>query len=103
MTDTREAVDAARKAAHDAVNHILPDDAAQYIGADFLADAAMAAYEAALEKTHVLVPREPTEAMVRAAGEVTIYGGGDIHGNGWVTPTAAPDVYRAMIAASGKE
>lgn len=57
----------ARKAACEAVDHILPGEAAQYIGADFLADAAIDAYEAALEKAGlVLVPREITDAMWEA-------------------------------------
>jgi hypothetical protein len=70
MTDTREAVDAARKAGIDAVNHILPDDAAQYIGADFLADATINAFLSKLSESHCIVPREMTEAMWDAGAEL---------------------------------
>jgi hypothetical protein len=60
MTDHREALEAAREA----IDHILPAEAAQYVDAASLADAAIAAYEQKLEAAgYVRVPREPQRAL----------------------------------------
>lgn len=80
----------ARKAARDAVRRIsvLTSTSATLI------DAAIDAYEAALAKTHVRVPREATPAMAEA-------------GSLWTEGDYAPEyvgnakkVYAAMLAAA---
>ncbi len=57
----------ARNAAYEAVNNVLPSQAAECVGAAFLSDTAIDAFLSELGKAgYVVVPREPTVGMLKA-------------------------------------
>ena len=62
-----------------------------------IANAAIDAYAAALEKTHELVPREPTEAMLEAGWFIISCRHPD---QGAMPRGTEGEAYRAMIAAA---
>lgn len=76
----------------------MPDqNAAEYDR--WLFDAAIDAYLAALSGTHVMVPREPTEAMMWSFNFTAV----DKYNHRNLSQAFARDVYRAMLsAAEGK-
>lgn len=101
-----EEVKAAREAAAAVVlalarketfDDIYDDDAALF------ANAAIDAYEAALSRSHVRVPREPTEAMIANGEQLVSHFEGEYGDyNVYYRDDQLREVYRAMLAAGEK-
>jgi hypothetical protein len=64
MTDH---IEKAREAARAALDNVLPDQALECVSLDHLSGVVADAVLSALSQTHVVVPREATEAMIEAA------------------------------------
>lgn len=64
-----------------------------------IASAAIDAYIAALGETHAIVPREPTEAMLRAGDSLGSYG----DERRYLTDDELSDIYRAMLNAAAPQ
>lgn len=90
--------DQARRAAMDALDDALPHEARQFTGASILSDAVIETYEAALKAAgYVIVPREPTEAMVEAGWFVISC---QHPAQGSMSRGVEAEAYRAMIEAA---
>ncbi len=105
MTDTREALEAARHAGAEAIHEARYGDVdGLYGNATFDANTVIDAFLSKLSERHCIVPREPNVAMFRALTASWPHDDDARQRIGqWALGSFAED-YRAMIqAASGKE